>query len=64
LTQFRVGYADDFETGDAANSSQTVALATDLVDYAATGSYPAGVTLANLPEFNWNPPYACEGSPN
>jgi hypothetical protein len=59
-----VGYADDFETGDAADSSQTVALATDLVDYAATGSYPAGVTLATLPEFNWNPPYACEGSPN
>ncbi|HUC22840.1 MAG TPA: PKD domain-containing protein [Streptosporangiaceae bacterium] len=59
-----VANADNFETGDAANSSQTVALATDLVDYAATGSYPAGVTLSNLPEFNWSPPYVCEGSPN
>jgi hypothetical protein len=56
--------ADNFETGDAANSSQTVALATDLVDYAATGSYPAGVTLDNLPEFNWSPPDVCAGNPS
>jgi hypothetical protein len=39
-----------------------VALATDLVDYAAHGTFPAGVTLSNLPEFNWSPPDTCEGS--
>lgn len=57
-------YSDDFETGDAANSSQTVALATDLADYAAHGTFPTGVTLSNLPEFNWSPPDTCQGSPS
>jgi hypothetical protein len=53
---------DNFETGDSADSADTVALATDLVDYAAHGTFPAGVTLSNLPEFNWSPPDTCEGS--
>ncbi len=54
--------SDNFETGDAANSAQTVALATDLAEYAATGSFPTGVTLSTLPEFNWSPPDTCQGS--
>jgi hypothetical protein len=55
---------DNFEEGDALNSAQTPALITDLVDYAASGTFPAGVSLSSLPEFNWSPPDSCEGSPN
>lgn len=55
---------DYFEEGDALDSTQTPALITDLVDYAAHGTFPTGVTLSSLPEFNWTPPDVCEGSPN